>query len=107
MFANLPLATWLAGFILEMQFSGLTMRSSDIRSRFQHLHLQDHRGLESWEWSNRKADSQASELRVKGCGEDWDSPAPRVEVSLISVSQGIPETPRGRDNGKPGNQVLC
>ena len=106
MFANLPLATWLAGFILEMQFPGLAMRSSDIQSRFQHLHLQDRRGLESWGWSKRKADSQASELRVKGCGGDWDSPEPGVEVSLISLSQGIPETLRGYDNGKPGSQVL-
>lgn len=61
------------------------MRSIDVQSSFQHLHLQDCRGLERRGWRKRKTDRQVSELRVVGYGENYESPEPGARsVSHLS-----------------------
>lgn len=76
-------------------------------SSFQHLHLEDCRGLDGWAWSKRRADHQVSELRVVGCGEDYGSPEPGTgSVSHLS-SHWESLKSLGCDSGQPGNLVWC
>ena len=71
-------------------------------SSFQHLHLEDCRGLDGWAWSRRRADRQVSELRVVGCGEDYGSPESGTgSVSHLS-SHWESLKSLGCDSGQPG-----